>query len=29
MYGDGLEAVEGFLVGKPVRALNEPTERRR
>lgn len=24
MYGDGLEAIEGFLEGKPVRALNEP-----
>jgi len=24
MYGDGLEAVEGFLGGKPVRPLNEP-----
>ena len=24
MYGDGLEAIEGFLAGKPVRALNEP-----
>ena len=23
MYGDGLEAVEGFLAGKPVRKLNE------
>jgi len=24
MYGDGLEAVEGFLAGTPVRALNAP-----
>jgi phosphoglycerate dehydrogenase-like enzyme len=24
MYGDGLEAIEGFLAGKPVRALNAP-----
>jgi phosphoglycerate dehydrogenase-like enzyme len=24
MYGDGLEAVEGFLGGKAVRPLNEP-----
>lgn len=24
MYGDGLEAVEGFLAGLPVRALNKP-----
>jgi phosphoglycerate dehydrogenase-like enzyme len=23
MYGDGLETVEGFLAGKPVRKLNE------
>ena len=29
MYGDGLEAVEGFLAGKPVRALNQPADRRR
>jgi phosphoglycerate dehydrogenase-like enzyme len=29
MYGDGLEAVEGFLCGKPVRALNAPTVRTR
>ena len=29
MYGDGLEAVEGFLGGKPVRALNQPADRRR
>ena len=28
MYGDGLEAVEGFLSGKPVRALNEPAARK-
>ena len=28
MYGDGLEAVEGFLAGKPVRALNEPAARK-
>jgi phosphoglycerate dehydrogenase-like enzyme len=27
MYGDGLEAVEGFLGGKPVRPLNEPSAR--
>ena len=27
MYGDGLEAVEGFLTGKPVRALNAPASR--
>jgi len=27
MYGDGLEAVEGFLGGKPVRPLNEPLAR--
>jgi phosphoglycerate dehydrogenase-like enzyme len=25
MYGDGLEAVEGFFGGKPVRPLNEPS----
>ncbi len=25
MYGDGLEAIEGFLAGKPVRALNSPS----
>ncbi|HET6927419.1 MAG TPA: D-2-hydroxyacid dehydrogenase family protein [Hyphomicrobiaceae bacterium] len=24
MYGDGLEAIEGFLAGKPVRPLNAP-----
>jgi phosphoglycerate dehydrogenase-like enzyme len=24
MYGDGLEAIEGFLAGRPVRALNAP-----
>ena len=28
MYGDGLEAIEGFLAGKPVRALNEPAARK-
>jgi phosphoglycerate dehydrogenase-like enzyme len=27
MYGDGLEAVEGFLAGKPLRALNAPVSR--
>jgi phosphoglycerate dehydrogenase-like enzyme len=27
MYGDGLEAVEGFLAGKPLRALNAPASR--
>jgi phosphoglycerate dehydrogenase-like enzyme len=27
MYGDGLEAIEGFLAGKPVRPLNEPLRR--
>ena len=27
MYGDGLEAVEGFLAGTPVRALNTPAAR--
>jgi phosphoglycerate dehydrogenase-like enzyme len=29
MYGDGLEALEGFLVGKPVRALNNPAGHKR
>jgi phosphoglycerate dehydrogenase-like enzyme len=28
MYGDGLEAVEGFLAGTPVRALNTPAARK-
>ena len=27
MYGDGLEAIKGFLAGKPVRALNAPAPR--
>ena len=29
MYGDGLEAIETFLAGTPVRALNTPTEHAR
>ena len=29
MYGDGLEAIEAFLAGTPVRALNAPTKRAR
>ncbi len=28
MYGDGLDAVEGFLAGKPLRALNAPVSRK-
>lgn len=27
MYGDGLEAIEGFLAGTPLRALNAPASR--
>jgi phosphoglycerate dehydrogenase-like enzyme len=29
MYGDGLEAIEGYLAGTPVRALNTPAGRTR